>query len=248
MLLLAFPLSAFSTPFHVVIDAGHGGSDAGATRNGIREADVVLQVSQSLVSILKKDKNFKVTTTRTSNTQVGLKERAQIANLSQADLFVSIHANASRDRRVQGAEFYLQNHLAPSEEAQFLAAREEGAETDIEIQEQMASIGKFDTDSPEVLTILDDLVRSHRIVQSDSFAAKIAKNWKSIGKTKKTAIRQAPFYLVSNVSMPSVLVELGYLSNSKESKKLRSQSYQKKMAQNLYQSILQYKKTVHSTN
>ena len=233
--------------FRVIIDPGHGGIDSGATRNGIREADIALSVSKRLAKLLKRNPLFSVSLTRRTNRKVGLKDRALFANRKKGDLFLSIHANASLNRRARGVEFYMQNHLEADEEALFLAAREEDADNSKEVHQQIVSMGNFDTDSTEVLTILDDLVRSQRIVKSDKLASSLSLTWKQIGRTKKHAVRQAPFYLTTHVLMPSVLVELGYLSNRTEAKRLTSPSYQKKMARSLYRGIIRFKETMDKT-
>ena len=238
-LLFISPLG-LAKPMHIIIDPGHGGPDRGATRKKVQESKIVLTVSHKVRQLLEADKRFQVSMTRKVDKKVDLRKRAEIANRLRGDLFVSIHANASLDQRANGAEFYLQNHLEPSEEMMFLAAREEEADSSAELKSQIQEFGDFGDRPTDVLTILDDLVRGHRIVQSDKLASSLFASWHNVGRRKKNAIRQAPFFLTSNVHMPSVLVELGYISHKNEVRKLISPQHQKKMALNIYKGIVHY--------
>ena len=230
-----------TTPFQVVIDAGHGGVDSGAVQNGIREADLSLSIAQKIAETLQKDPRFRVTLTRTHDQKLDLKKRAMIANHHKGDLFLSIHANSSTDAKSHGAEFYFQNQLPASEEELFLAARENEVDQSPELNREISSFTHASTRNADVLAIIDDLHRNHRIKRSDQFAAILHGSWKGVGHGNKSSIRQAPFYLVSNVNMPSLLIELGYLTNAHEAQALNDPEKQQKIASNLYQAIVQFK-------
>lgn len=243
---LLFAQGPLASPFQIVIDPGHGGVDAGATRYGLREADIALAVSKKLHDLLKKDRRFSVVMTRHEDETLSLKQRALAANRSQGGLFLSIHANSSPDHRVHGPEFYFQNQLPPSEEALFLAARENEVDKSPELQKVVTSMTDHKTDNVDVLAIVDDLIRNHRIVKSDELALSLVDAWQGRAKNRKKAIRQAPFYLISNVQMPSVLVEIGYMTNKQEAEALADADYQRKIAQNIYDGIVQFKRLQES--
>ena len=253
-ILLIFALLPFSqafsaTPLKIVIDPGHGGSDRGAVRNGIRESDIALKVSLLLRKKLAHNGDFKVYMTRTTNKLLTLQERAEFANDVDGDLFISIHANASRSLRAEGAEFYIQNQIGTKEEALFLAHRENEVDPDrkIEVEDRkarvLASIDEEIT-NPDILSILEDMQRSQRIIASERLARQLFSHWRGYRKKKKFPIRQAPFFVTSNVNMPSTLVELGYLSHKREAKAMTNSQIQEKMAQNLYQGLIKFKRAL----
>jgi N-acetylmuramoyl-L-alanine amidase len=231
--------------FHVVIDPGHGGKDHGAVKSESYESHIVLQVSKHLEALLKKDSDFKVSMTRQDDEFVSLKGRAEIAAQVDGDLFVSIHVNSSPDRKAQGAEFYFQNQLPPDEESIFLAARENNMDEEDGGRPKLPHKSKFIHTSnlkPEVQTILLDLIRNHKIMDSSVLTKTLKENWKGSQRSAKNSIRQAPFYVVSQLEIPSVLIELGFLTNPEEGKKLSEPSYQKLVAQSIYDGLVAYKK------
>lgn len=231
------PIFAFA--FHVIIDAGHGGTDTGATHNDQKESAIVLSVSKKIHDILKSDSRFKVTMTREKDTFLSLEERTNFANRSGANVFLSLHVNWSDDRSVKGKEIYFQNQLPPDEESLFLASRENQG------RNQQGADKSLSSDS-DVQSILEDLERNHRIRLSGQLSEKIDLSWPTEQKYKKnkTSIRQAPFFVISNLKMPSALIELGYISNASESELLTDESYQKKLAAAIYNGIIQFKELV----
>lgn len=263
------PAAAGETPsaavrsFKVVIDPGHGGYDTGASSNGVHESSIALAISKLLTERLQKN-GYKVVLTRSKDDWVSLEHRAAIANDSAADLLVSIHLNSSTDARAQGKELYFQNQLATDEESLFLANRENHEHEDPSApsvnpgQDRVQKSGLRAAEAarlPElkiarasvrtdVKNILEDLDRSARIRRSSDLAKILFREWESIPgvspNTSNRGIRQAPFFLVSNVAMPSVLVEVGFLSHAKEGARLERPEFQAALASALANGIDQF--------
>lgn len=236
--LLFFPHN--SQAFHVVIDAGHGGSDRGAVHNGIAESDLVLTVAQHLKTFLHQDKSFQVTMTRHEDKTLPLPDRVRLAEQVKADLFVSLHANAALDKRARGIEFFFQNALPPDEESLFLANQENQLlESQSEIYE--ISGGAELSKKGDVAAILEDLKRQARMHSSLEFSQTLSQQW---SHSKGISIKQGPFYVISRTSMPAVLVELGFLTNPIEVKKLKNSHYQRDLAQKIYTALASYKESL----
>jgi N-acetylmuramoyl-L-alanine amidase len=237
--LLAFSMQAAAAePMHILIDPGHGGTDDGAIRGRIREATIALKVSQKLAEYLKNDPRFDVSLTRESDDLVALPQRAKKSNQLNADLFLSIHANASSDVRAQGVEFYFQNQLPADEESSFLASRENQSTTvddDANTEEAVSHKG-------DVAHILEDLQRNYKIAASHELSKTLYWSWnQNISNKHSRPVRQAPFYVVSEVAVPSVLVELGFVSNPVEGTRLLDPAHQDRMAKSLYDGLVEYK-------
>jgi N-acetylmuramoyl-L-alanine amidase len=229
---------------HVILDPGHGGTDRGATRGTISESQITLTVSELVANELKKDGRFKVTLTRTNNTYVSLEERASIAN-TQGDLFLSIHVNSSSDPKARGHEIYFQNQLPPDQESLYLASRENSNSADAQVARQVSLALK---DRPQlnqdVRAIVEDLERNHRLQMSGRFTESLYEHWTGDQLHRRQTIRQAPFFVVSNIDKPAALIEIGYLTNDTESKKLTDTEYQKKVARGIYKAILNFKEVM----
>lgn len=235
-------------PLHIMVDPGHGGMDAGAVAGGTREADLVLTIAQQLEKKLIESPEFKVTLTRRSDDRVALNERVRKAEMAQADLFLSLHANSNGDARVRGMEIYFQNHLPPDEETLLLAALENQKELLREsVKNRSANLSKKN----DVAMIVEDLRRSSRVRSSRRLSLELANNWESTttGESSTTrTIRQAPFHVVSRISIPSVLIELGFLTNKKDREDLKSATVQARIVDNLYAGLLEYKKRMDQGN
>lgn len=236
---------AFSTPLHVVIDPGHGGRDRGATQGSLNESNLTLEMAKRLAEVLDRDPRFQVTLTRNRDITLSLPERAEIARRVKADLFLSLHVNSSQDSRAQGAEFYFQNQLPPDEESMYMAARENQSEVfkepdDDVVQEILGS----DSENSDLAAILQDLMKNYRIHRSGQLSKTLKEHWQGHKRSKANSIRQAPFYVVSNTHVPSVLVEVGFLTHPREAQRLTSASYQKKVVQSLYQGLIKYKESI----
>jgi N-acetylmuramoyl-L-alanine amidase len=231
-----------SSAYTVLIDPGHGGSDAGARHGSIKESEIALKVSLMLAELLRKDPTFKVLMTRDRDEKLTLEQRAQKAKEIKPDLFISIHLNSSADPRAHGREFYFQNQLPADEEAMFLVSREN---SEGEIAEG-ASNDRLSAET-DVKRILEDLKRNHRIRESSEFSKTLLEAWLADGQSRRIGslpIRQAPFYVVSNVPSPSVLVELGFITHATEGPRLAQSDYQQLLARSIYEGLVKYKDSV----
>ncbi|MAF92521.1 MAG: N-acetylmuramoyl-L-alanine amidase [Bdellovibrionota bacterium] len=228
--------SAFS--MRVLIDPGHGGHDNGAQSQGLREADVTLKIAKRLFKLLDKDKNIQYSTTRTYDKNLELQDRSDKAHQEEADLFISIHANASLNPRARGTEIYIQNILPSDQYSFFLANRENNGEASQRgTRPSLLDKSKYKAD---VVGIVDDINRNHFIEKSYDLAKVFEKRWKKDMKVRRVRMRQAPFFVVSSVNMPSILLEVGYLTNPKEAKHLNTSWYQQKVAKTIYQALRDY--------
>ena len=233
--------AADATPLHILVDPGHGGSDSGAVRGPLKESVIALKVAKNLAEMLKKDGRFEVTMTRESDRKIELDQRTQIAKDVKADVLLSIHLNTNTDPRVHGEEFYFQNQLPADEDMFFLASRE----NDEDESANKAGNEKLSSEN-DVRVILEDLGRNHRIRSSGDLSKVLFENW-AVANGKKIAsrsIRQAPFRVVSQVNIPSVLCELGFLSNPVEGPKLAEPGYQAALAKSLYEGLVKFKETM----
>lgn len=232
---------------HIMIDPGHGGVDTGAVYSGAKEADLVLKVAHSVKSLLEKDPTFQVSITRTNDRMMSLQERVHLAESKKADLFVSLHANAATDQRARGVEFFFQNNLPPDEESLFLASQENQAM--VASQEAHETSGGDELSKKgDVSAILEDLHRQNRMLSSLRFTQTLTNVWGADAKAAQSTIKQAPFYVISKTSMPSVLIEIGFLSNPREVKKLLNKDYQSDLAQKIYKALVSYKEKVDNSS
>lgn len=220
-------------PIHIVIDPGHGGTDNGAVYGGVREADLTLAVSKKLQQLLKND--FQVSMTRDADKTLPLQERLNSSPTKNIDLFISIHANATKDGRAKGVELFFQNQLPPDEDSQYLASIENQFQEQSQLQNANESLQP--NKKAEVLAILEDLKRQNRIRESQRLSIAMAKQWPKINTH---SIKQAPFYVISQNSVPSVLIEIGFLSHEKERKMLVSEAYQNEIARKIYAGVQSY--------
>lgn len=226
----------------IIIDPGHGGSDKGAFKWQLVESELTLQVSRALYSLLKRDPQFKPYLTRNRDQLVSLFDRAKTSRESQGELFISIHANSSVDSRARGAEFYIQNQLPPDEETLFLAYRENQDKSITQRQQNwpLNHIENYELYHEDVQNILQDLNRSFVIHSSARLAKSLYNNWQGVRKSKRYSIKQAPFYVVNNTNVPSILVEIGFITNKKEAERLKQGQYTEKIARGLYEGLVEY--------
>ncbi len=223
---IATMLTAF-TPlalaFTVVIDPGHGGSDLGARYGGIFEKHLVQELSLALRDELEQEKDIKVLLTRETDNLISLADRVQITDKAQADIFISIHANASQNRKVKGAEFYLRSlDLAAA------SPRPHKVESDLEI-------------------ILNELHHQGQFLNSLALSQQLSANWPIEVSSK--SLRQAPFYVLNKTqSAPAVLIEIGYMSHPGERKRLREPSVQKEIVKGIKQTLLSYRENFLRAN
>lgn len=215
----------------VVIDPGHGGKDYGAPGylKGVHEKRVVLQISKLLKKMLEEQVKCEVVLTRSKDRYLSLEERTAIANTQNADLFISIHTNASRDRRAHGIETYILN-LATDDEAIRVAAMENATSA--------RNISDLDS-------ILQDLMNNAKVNESTRLGSYVQQSMSRRLKAKfknirDKGIKQAPFYVLLGADMPSILIETSFISNPRECKRLVSKSYQKHMVQGIVDGIKRY--------
>lgn len=223
----------------VVIDPGHGGKDYGAPGylKGVHEKHVVLQIARRLAKKIKAELGLEVILTRNGDRFLTLEERTAFANTKNADLFISIHTNASRDRRAYGIETYFLN-LATDEEAIRVAAMENATST-----KNISDLQK----------ILYDLMQNAKINESSRLAAHVQTSLishlqkKSYTRIKSKGVKQAPFYVLLGAQMPSILVETAFISNSRECKRLLDSRYQERLAEGVVEGIRSYIKATSPT-
>lgn len=216
----------------VVIDAGHGGKDPGAIGvNGTREKDVVLKMSRELKNALQATGRYQVHLTRDDDRFIPLHGRVNIARNRKADLFISVHADslAKPNTSVQGSTIYTLSEVASDKEAARAAARENKSDM----------IGGVDltTENYEVSSILIDLVQRETMNLSAKFANMAIDSLSSRINVKSKAHRFAGFAVLKGVDTPSILLEIGYLSNKNEEQLLNQPGYRAKLAAGLVESI-----------
>ena len=244
-LVLFFVLSLFfSNPFEsfsqndkfiVVIDAGHGGKDPGGVANGYREKDVALNVSLLLGKLLS-NTEVNVVYTRKTDVFIGLWKRGKIANNAKADLFVSIHCNTVNNSKPYGTETFVLGLHANKQNLEI--AKKENAVILLEDDYKERYEG-FDPNSEESVLGLT-LLQEENLDKSFSLAAEIQQNFSQNLKRKNRGVKQAGFVVLHQTYMPSVLIELGFLSNKNEGKFLNSKIGQQKMAKEIAKSITKY--------
>ncbi|MFT4520691.1 MAG: N-acetylmuramoyl-L-alanine amidase [Halioglobus sp.] len=215
----------------IAIDAGHGGEDPGALGpNRAREKDVVLAIAKKLNALLKADSGFKPTLIRSGDYYISLKGRRELARERQADLFVSIHADAFRLKQANGASVYaLSTRGATSTAANYLAERENAADL-------VGGVSLADKD--DVLAgVLADLSMTSTLDTSLKLGDRVLRNVDTVAKLHKSNVEQAGFAVLKSPDIPSILVETGFISNPSESRQLATPSYQKKMAGAIHRGI-----------
>ncbi len=214
----------------IVIDPGHGGHDTGTIGpTGLCEKDVVLDVALRLKKMLEAKTGAEVVMTRSDDTFIPLEERTAIANEKAADLFISVHANASRDKRARGIETYYLNFTS-SPEALELAARE-NATTQESVHELQDMIKK--------------IALTEKIEESQDFALQIQREVftrlrKATGQQKNRGIKKAPFVVLIGAKMPSILAEVSFLTNPQDERLLKKADHRERIAEALYRGIEQY--------
>ena len=214
----------------VVIDAGHGGKDPGGTRKkGLTEKALNLAVARELKSLLDKDDSFEVLMTRTSDYFVPLGKRSEVSNTHHADLFVSIHANASRTRQDNGFEVYYMSETASDPWAAEVAVFENSV---------LAWEGKPDDDAATLL--LRSLARNEYLNEGSRLAGLSAKYIGQEVPIKNRGARQAPFYVLRGTYAPAMLVETGFMTNSTDSTHLNNPKVQAGIARGIYKAINDY--------
>jgi len=218
----------------IAIDAGHGGEDPGASGpNRLREKNVVLAIARELHGLLEREPGFKPTLIRTGDYYISLKGRRDLARKRQADLFVSIHADAFKRKEANGASVYaLSTSGATSTAASYLAQRENAADL-------VGGVSLSDKD--DVLAgVLADLSMTSTLDTSLKLGDSVLRKMDVIARLHKKQVEQAGFAVLKSPDIPSILVETGFISNPGEAKKLATSSYQQKMARQIHAGIKNY--------
>jgi len=214
----------------VVIDPGHGGEEVGARGPaGTLEKDVTLAIARKLRAQIVSQLGLQVFLTRDQDAEMGLDERAAIANNYKADLFVSIHANASRAKGARGAEVYFLSYQASDEEGRRIAQLEGEA-----VPAGPAGVGA------DLALILWDMAQAEHLEESSSLASRIQEELAVVTGSEGRGVKQAPFRVLVGAGMPAVLVEVAFISNPDEEKFLSSDAYQGKVASALARGIARF--------
>ena len=224
--------------FVVVLDAGHGGKDPGNRGNGFYEKKISLKVALLVGDILKRS-NLKVIYTRKKDEFITLNKRADIANKYQADLFISIHCDSHSSNAYGAGTFVLGLH---ANERNFRVAQKENSVIFLE-EDYIQKYEGFDPNNPESVISLV-LMQEEYLDQSILIASLIQNNFVKNLKRKNRTVKQAGFLVLRNTYMPSVLVELGFLTNKKEGSYLNSKKGQKDMSKTIADAIIRYKNQI----
>lgn len=243
MLFLVSISYAQNTKFKVVLDAGHGGKDYGATYHGNVEKNIALKTVLKVGEILEKDPNITVVYTRNKDVFVELDDRATIANKSKADIFVSMHCNANANISASGNETYVMGITRNASNLE--VAKKENSVVTLEDDYEIKYEG-FDPNSPESVIGISILQEEYREL-SVELAAKVQQAFTKKTTFKNRGVKEAGFLVLRKITMPRVLIEMGFVSNKEEGAFLNSESGQKKLAEAIASSILDYKKEYFTT-
>jgi N-acetylmuramoyl-L-alanine amidase len=218
----------------IAVDAGHGGDDPGAIgKNGTREKDVVLAIARELARRINAEPGMRAVLTRGGDYFVTLRDRMQRARAQKADLFVSVHADSIRDRRVDGSSVYILSPRGASDEAaRWLAERENASDL----------IGGVSLDDKDdvLASVLLDLSQSAALSASEAAAEQVLRSLNQVGEVRKRQVQQARFVVLKSPDIPSMLVETAYISNPAEERRLRGQNHQSRLAAAIHQGVRDY--------
>lgn len=227
--------------FVVAIDAGHGGKDAGASGNGVREKDVVLQIARRLAALINEQRGIRAVLIRDGDRFVELNERVRLAHEAQADLFVSIHADSSKSKSVSGAAVYsIDMGRAVSETAKRLADRENAADLVGGVR-----IAELEDD---VARIVLDLSRDTTFIKSLAAGEAVIDRLSQVTTLRKSKVEPGRFVVLTSPDIPSLLVETAFISNPREAENLSSVAFQNSFAHALYAGIIDYAKAAVPTD
>ena len=218
----------------IAIDAGHGGEDPGAIgRRGTREKDVVLAIARKLKKLVQQEPGMRPVMIRDGDYYVGLRDRVEKAREHQADLFISIHADAFKNHKAHGSSvFVLSDRGASSEAARFLAESENSAD-------MLGGVSLDDKDDLLKL-VLVDMVKNSTIEDSHDVAAKVLRDLGKVNSLHRNRVEQAAFRVLKSPDVPSILVETAFISNPQGERKLRSSRHQQALAKAMLRGIRSY--------
>ena len=218
----------------VAIDAGHGGEDPGASgRAGVEEKDVVLAIARRVAEEINATPGMRSVLTRSADYFVPLRKRMELAHQTQADFFMSIHADSYRDRDAKGATVYVLSDKAASDEQSLLLAQRENA------SDLIGGVSLADKDQL-LARVLLDLSQSAALSASTAAGQRLIRRLSAVTSMRRLQVQQAPFLVLKSPDIPSVLVETAYISNPREESSLRNPGYQSTLATALRQGIVDY--------
>lgn len=217
----------------IVIDPGHGGMEPGALgKYGTREKDVALAIGLKLKDVIEKNLPVRVVLTRENDVSISLENRAAIANYNKSDLFISIHINSSFRKDAHGSETFFLSREATDDEARRLAYMENNP---AEFEE-----GIVGDSEDEITMILWDMAQSAYLKESSLLAETIQEELNHLLRTSNRGIKQAPFKVLSGVACPAVLVEVAFISNPEEERKLNTEWFQNNVVEAIYRGLENY--------
>ena len=216
----------------IAIDAGHGGEDPGAIgQRGTREKDVVLKIAKELEKLIKRERGMKPLMIRKGDYYIGLKQRVKKAQIAQADLFISIHADAFKNGKARGTSvFILSERGASSDLASYLADSENSADL---------NGGVSSTNDDLLNMVLADMVKNSTLEDSHQIASKVLSGLKGVNRLHKKTVEQAGFRVLK-AGRPAILVETAFISNRSEERKLRSRKHQRALAKAIFKGTRSY--------
>lgn len=217
----------------VVVDAGHGGRDPGAVGpSGLLEKDVTLAISRRLVNLLEAEPAMRGVLTRNRDEFLVLRQRMEKARGANADLFISIHADAAHNRRARGSTVYVLSEKGASDEAALRLARRENA----------ALIGgvELGDKEPVLAQVLLDLSQNAAISSSIQVGESILGQMKHLGHLHRSTVQMAPFMVLKSPDVPSILVETAYISNPEDERNLKTPAYQDRLARAILAGVREY--------
>ncbi len=225
-------------PIVIVIDPGHGGHDPGAIgSHGTKEKNVTLAISKRLAYLINQQPGMRAELTRNGDYYVGLRGRLKLARKGNADFFIALHADSYFNDHASGASVYaLSQHGATSEAARWLAKRDNYSELG------GVDLSELGDQSVLLRSVLIDLAQTATITDSLHLGSIMLSNLKQVTRLHYSHVEQAPFMVLKSPDIPSILVEMGFISNSNEEERLYNENYQNKVAMALFNSIRTYLK------
>ncbi len=228
------PIALQERDLVIAIDAGHGGKDPGARgKKGLREKDAVLAIAKRMARMVNKEPGMRAVLIREDDRFISLRGRIEKAHKHNADLFVSIHADSFKDRRVRGSTVYvLSERGATDEHARHLADRENAADL-------IGNVSLSDK-NPTLASVLLDLSQNAAIGSSFDVGSEVIQELGGVGKVRKNSVQQARFMVLKSPDIPSILIETAYISNPSDEKNLGSRKHQEKMAKAIFNGVRDY--------
>jgi N-acetylmuramoyl-L-alanine amidase len=225
------PVLPGAGPRTIIIDPGHGGAEVGAKGpGGTLEKDVTLAIARKVRAGLTNGLGLQAFLTRDRDQEVALDDRAALANNYKADLFISIHANASRSQGARGSEVYFLSYQAADDESRRIAALEGGAVTEV----------PGAAPSSDLALILWDMAQAEHLEESSALASRVQEELASVTGSEARGVKQAPFRVLVGAAMPAILVEVAFISNAEEEKLLMSDAYQSRIAAAVVKGVARY--------